>query len=313
MKEREGRMAQFEIFVPATPPAQAADVVVLLEADSWLGALRAGVARIGGRHAANVLCDVRPGGVIHVTDPETGRAFRIQELPEAAVRPARTPPPGSPPAPARPRRPARDEVTEKLPLPGAPRRGGTPQAQPLPPRRPPAPIGREPAPRSAAGAAQLADLARRAAALPGKGAEAGGGLGALLDLALEQTGCEAGSVFLLRPGERELSFAVARGPAAEAILRRGVRVPLGAGVVGFCVQENVALAVSDVRQDPRFDDAVARAAGYEARSLLCTPIARGGRVLGAIEVMNKRGGELFDQQDVAVLALLAEHAAARLA
>ncbi|ACL67109.1 putative GAF sensor protein [Anaeromyxobacter dehalogenans 2CP-1] len=300
-------MAQFEIFVPATPPAQAADVVVLLEADSWLGALRAGVARIGGRHPANVLCDVRPGGVIHVTDPETGRAFRIQELPEAAVRPARTPPPGSPPAPARPRRPARDEITEKLPLPGAARRG-----EPPPPRRPPAPIGREPAPRSSSTDALLAGLTRRAAALPGVAAEAGGGLGALLDLALELTGCEAGSVFLLRPGERELSFAVARGPAAGAILRRGVRVPVGAGVVGFCVQENVALAVSDVRQDPRFDDAVARAAGYEARSLLCTPIARGGRVLGAMEVMNKRGGELFDQQDVAVLALLADHAAARL-
>jgi hypothetical protein len=69
-------MAQFEIFVPAAPPAQVADVVLLLQAESWLGALRAGVARIGGRHPANVLCDVRPGGAIHVTDPETGRAFR---------------------------------------------------------------------------------------------------------------------------------------------------------------------------------------------------------------------------------------------
>jgi GAF domain-containing protein len=135
------------------------------------------------------------------------------------------------------------------------------------------------------------------------------GLEFILDLAMRSIGCEAGSVFTADLGSLDLSFAAARGPGAEKILALGLKVPMGVGVVGFCAQEDVCLAVSDAQKDPRFHRAVSDAVGYETRSLLCAPVARQGTVLGALEVLNKRGGKPFGEKDLAVLSYLAAQAA----
>ena len=140
-----------------------------------------------------------------------------------------------------------------------------------------------------------------------------GGLAFLLELAMAEVDADAGSVLLAPPGRRELEFAVVRGPRAGELLALRPAVPFGVGVVGFCAQEGVAVAVSDAARDPRFHRAISEAIGYETRSLLCAPIARAGQVLGALEVLNKRGGAAFDEQDVAVLSYLGERAAEHLA
>lgn len=134
------------------------------------------------------------------------------------------------------------------------------------------------------------------------------GLRFLLDLAMEKIGCESGSVFLARPGSGDLAFAVARGPRADEILRLRMQVPVGAGIVGFCARENVCLAVSDAARDPRFFRGVSEAVGYETRSLLCAPVTAAGRVLGALELVNKSEGEAFEPSDVAILSYLAHEA-----
>ncbi len=135
------------------------------------------------------------------------------------------------------------------------------------------------------------------------------GLAFLLDLAMDKIGCEAGSVLLSKLGEGDLGFAVARGPKADEIMKLGLTVPVGIGIVGFCAQENVCLAVSDVQKDPRWYRAVSEAIGYATRSLLCAPISSEGRVLGALEVLNKSGRDPFDSSDLAVLSYLAHQAA----
>ena len=139
------------------------------------------------------------------------------------------------------------------------------------------------------------------------------GLEFVLDNALRIIGCEAGSVFTADLGRRDLSFEVVRGPTADKLMSLGLKVPIGVGVVGFCAQENVCVAVSDVEKDPRFYRAVSEATGYQTRSLLCAPMARQGRVVGCLEVLNKKGGKPYDQKDMAVLSYLAAQAAAFLA
>jgi GAF domain-containing protein len=135
------------------------------------------------------------------------------------------------------------------------------------------------------------------------------GLGFVLDLAMRTIGCETGSAFTVNLAEQELAFTVVRGPTAEKLMALGLKVPVGVGVVGFCVQENVALAVSDAKEDPRFYPAVSEAVGYETRSLLCAPVASKGIVLGALEVLNKKGGKPFSEKDLAVLSYLAAQTA----
>ena len=88
---------------------------------------------------------------------------------------------------------------------------------------------------------------------------------------------------------------------------------VGVGIVGFCVQQDVCLAVSDAEKDPRFHRAISEAVGYRTRSVLCAPIARRGQVLGALEVLNRRDGTPFGPRDLAVVSYLAHQAAEHLA
>ena len=129
------------------------------------------------------------------------------------------------------------------------------------------------------------------------------GLRFVLDLAMEKVGCDAGSVLLGRFQSGDLVFVAVRGPKADEILRLRLTVPFGKGIVGFSAQENVCLAVSDAQKDPRFYRAVSEAVGYATRSALCAPIAAGGRVHGALELLNKGSGA-FTASDLALLSYL---------
>ncbi len=255
-------MPRFEVHVPAATPGAAA--VTRVDADHWLGALRATLG--AGGVPSHLLCDVRPDGV-DVADAKGGGVFRIREL-----------------------RPATGASASS--------------AAPAPAPRTPAP----PRPRRAADV--LAELFERTGELDPQ-ADRASGLGFLLDLAMETAECEAGSVLVSRLGARELEFAVGRGPRSQEIVRLGLTVPEGRGIAGFCVREKVAVAVADAARDPRFHAAISRAIGSETRSILCAPIANAGHVLGAIEVLDKRGGRAFDAVDLAAVSYLA-HAAARL-
>jgi putative methionine-R-sulfoxide reductase with GAF domain len=252
-------VSRYEVFVPAAPPAQAADLRLRVDGDHWLGALKEGLARLGVKRVpANVLCDVHADGSIHVTDADTGRVFRIRELAGAA-----------------------DEKER------------------------PGPVGRAEAPPAAEDV--LGDLFRRVGAAHKLARREA--LTFLLDLALEHTRCEAGTVFHADAVAGELAFEAVRGPRAARLATLALKVPIGTGIAGFSARENVCVAVSDAAKDPRFHRAVSDAIGYETRSLLCAPIARGAKVLGVLEVLNKRGGEAFRPTDVAVVAYLAHQAA----
>src|SRR6266542_1163692 len=132
-------MPKFEVFIPAAPPEQPFNLTLRVDADTWLAALKVGLQKIcGAQVAPNILCDVKDDESIDVTDPVSGRVFRIAQV-EAA-------------APARPGPPA-------APQPAAAKRAAPPArsaAPPAPAKRPPAPMTEEvakpaPPPRRAIG------------------------------------------------------------------------------------------------------------------------------------------------------------------
>lgn len=324
-------MARFEVFVPAAPPKVPVDLTLRLDADHWLGALKTGLGRLGESQASNnLLCDIQADGSIHVTDPDSGRVFRILELPlltpEAgqphAPVPVAAPAPPAPAAPLPPAEPKAPAAERKAaPPPPAPA-ARPPPAESKPPAavqvveakgpvsHPSRPIGRLVAAVQAEDV--LAELFLEVSDLSQMN-DRRKGLEFVLDNALRIIGCEAGSVFIADLGRQDLSFEVVRGPTADKLMALGLKVPIGVGVVGFCAQENVCLAVSDVEKDARFYRGVSEATGYQTRSLLCAPMARQGAVVGCLEVLNKTSGKPYDQKDMAVLSYLAAQAAAFLA
>lgn len=141
------------------------------------------------------------------------------------------------------------------------------------------------------------------------GLEEKSGLGFLLDLALEKIPAESGSVFVADMAGNDLALSSARGPKAKELERLKLRMPVGVGIVGFCAQEAVSLAISDTEKDPRFFRNVSERLGYDTKSILCAPMVSGGRTFGCIEVINKKGTSHFSDTEVAILAYVAHQGA----
>lgn len=117
---------------------------------------------------------------------------------------------------------------------------------------------------------------------------------------------EAGSVLLLDEETGELSFAAAVGSGADQL--RGVRLPAGAGIAGQAVREGRSLLIADVQEDKRFYRGVDQQTGLTTRGLVATPLRARDRIIGVMEVINKRNHP-FTPADVELLDMLAPTAA----
>ncbi len=112
---------------------------------------------------------------------------------------------------------------------------------------------------------------------------------------------EAASLFLLDPHEPMLECRVCVGP----VDLKGVRIAVGQGAVGRAVAENTSIVVDEASGDPRFDATIDATSGFDTRSVLCAPLSTARGPIGALEVVNKRGGGTFSAHEARILRLIA--------
>ncbi|MCB2108028.1 MAG: SpoIIE family protein phosphatase [Rhodobacteraceae bacterium] len=114
-------------------------------------------------------------------------------------------------------------------------------------------------------------------------------------------GAEASSMFLLDADSGELVCNACFGPVNIT----GLRLPPGTGIVGRAVQQVQGQIIRDVRKDSDFGALVDAKTGFSTRSILVAPMALGSESLGAIEIINKTGGDgLFTRNDLMLLETL---------
>jgi signal transduction histidine kinase len=129
----------------------------------------------------------------------------------------------------------------------------------------------------------------------------------ILDNAVSILNCEAGTLFLMDEQTGDLVFRVTVGPAAGNLI--GQRVPAGAGIVGRAVQTRVPVIENDGQRSQMRFEAADKQTGYLSRSLLAVPMLIKDRVLGVIEVINRRDGLPFVADDQNLLTAFAGQAA----
>lgn len=132
-------------------------------------------------------------------------------------------------------------------------------------------------------------------------------LAAIMKTATGLMDAETSSILLLDEAKNELTFEVATGdPAAEVA---EMRVPADRGVAGWVLANRKPAVVNDVQKDERFYAQIDRASGFTTRSMLAVPLAIRGRVIGVVEVINKRGAGGFTDRDQEVASAFAAQAA----
>lgn len=120
------------------------------------------------------------------------------------------------------------------------------------------------------------------------------------------------SVAELHETDDVLVYRTADGEGAEQV--RGMRLPLGSGLASYVASSGQALAVDQVRTDPRFAAEVADATGYVPQALLVVPInASTGEVLGVLSLLDVDRGAVPPDEVLELAAAFADQAALALA
>jgi PAS domain S-box-containing protein len=114
----------------------------------------------------------------------------------------------------------------------------------------------------------------------------------------------------------------AASPHAQGGSPLNLRVRPDQGVVGWVVQHGESVIVSSVSDDARFFSGIDAQTGFDTRSLLAVPLRVRDKIIGVLEAVNKRQGDLvpaqgdlvpaqgdFDEKDMILLEILAASAA----
>ncbi len=152
----------------------------------------------------------------------------------------------------------------------------------------------------------LSALVEASAAINGS-LELSATLQAIASRAAQVMGAEASSVLLLDPTRRKLIFRAATGQSGEALI--GQEFDAEQGIAGRVAATGTPELVNDVREDKSFFAGIDEKSSFVTRGLAAAPMAKNGKVVGVVEVLNKLDSGPFGEQDLALLQVFANLAA----
>ena len=117
---------------------------------------------------------------------------------------------------------------------------------------------------------------------------------------------EAASIALYEPARNVLVFRVAAGEHGQGVI--GLEIPPDRGLVGYVFSSGQALAIADVRADPRFGRSFAEQTQYVPRSIVAVPLLDERGTLGVLEVLDKRSETSFSLRDIELAGVFARQA-----
>lgn len=117
----------------------------------------------------------------------------------------------------------------------------------------------------------------------------------------------ASTLMLLDEKTNELVFSVPTGPNAETL--EDIRIPSGEGIAGWVAKHEQYVLVPDTRLDSRFYPKIDSLTGMQTKTLLCVPMKSKRKLIGVLEVMNKKNDASFDKEDALLLSVFSHHAA----
>jgi len=155
------------------------------------------------------------------------------------------------------------------------------------------------------GLTKLMEITRRLAAQT----EIGPILEIITEGACQALECERASLFLYDEQRRELYTRV-----TTDLEIREIRSSIEGGFNGWVGRNKRILNVADPAADERWNSSIDRQTGFLTRNILAAPLVspRDERLLGTLELLNKKTGQAFDQADENLLLAFAAHAAVSL-
>lgn len=127
-------------------------------------------------------------------------------------------------------------------------------------------------------------------------------LRASLEKVVSTVGAEAGTIWFYNArgdGRIYPSFWIGSANLSGLSLERGE------GIAGAVVENGRALVVKDCQKDERWAGRFDTATGFVTKSMVCVPLVNRYETIGCIQIINKKDGSLYDDEDVKLCENLA--------
>ncbi len=126
-----------------------------------------------------------------------------------------------------------------------------------------------------------------------------------LDIIMKTVGGEAGAIWLLDENKNRLYPTFYYGPVDLS----GISIENGIGVEGTVTKTGKSLLIEDASSDTKFETTVFDDQGVQTKSLLCVPLNDLTKVIGCIEIINKKNNKPFDKDELQLCERMASLAA----
>ncbi len=129
----------------------------------------------------------------------------------------------------------------------------------------------------------------------------------IIDWVLGATQTKSAALLMLDESEEHLEFMVAKGPNSEKL--KGLSVKIDEGIAGKTLSTNKPYISQNVNQDTTWSSRIAEDLDYKTVNLLAVPLRIRGKAKGVIEIINKKNGEPFGDDDVKLMEGLSNEVA----
>ena len=129
----------------------------------------------------------------------------------------------------------------------------------------------------------------------------------ILESATRLTEGEASSLLLVDRNAGKLYFEIALGSKGSDVKKFSLNI--GEGIAGWVAQHNTSLNISDVASDKRHYADISKNVGFQTRTMLAVPMRIKDECVGVIEMLNKKDGKYFSDDDLQWLEIFANQAA----
>ena len=132
-------------------------------------------------------------------------------------------------------------------------------------------------------------------------------LDSILSQMINVVKAEAGSLWIVDYEHEEITATAAQGPAAQSILN--FKLKLNEGIVGKVIATGIPELIEDVTKNESWSQRVDQESGFITKSMITVPLIAKGKVLGALQLLNKQHTSFFDDGDIELALTLANQSA----
>jgi Nif-specific regulatory protein len=128
----------------------------------------------------------------------------------------------------------------------------------------------------------------------------------IMESATRLSEAEASSLFLIDKEKKELYFEIALGSKGKEVKKYTVKI--GEGIAGWVAQNNKPLIINDLENDKRHLSKIGKEINYTSKTMIAAPMRVKDECIGVLEVINKKGGSGFSQDDIEWLEIFSNQA-----